>query len=646
MPQPLFDDHTDHFPDSMMRALHRKPIQWLTIIVTLLTMITGLFAAYPLFASRLVTHAAATLVSRINVGGSAITPFAADTDFTDGSTAVSKATINTSGVSNPPPQAVYQSYRYGAFSYTLPKFTPGASYTVRLDFAEMYWKQTGRRIFSVSANGRRVLSNFDILATAGGPDKAVAEQFSVTADEKGAITLQFTKIRDNAQVNGIEVLGGNSPVMSTSKPTSAVGVPTSNQTTGTPPVQLTTPSTPTGPSVVHVTGTQGNWQLTVNGSPYQMKGVTFGPSNATAGEYMADLKSMGVNTLRTWGTNASTQPLLDSAAAYGIKVVNSFWLNQGTDYLNDTTYKTNTLNNIKNWVTTYKNHPGVLMWDVGNEVILTLQNTYSGTKLQQERNAYAQYVDQIAKAIHAIDPNHPVTSTDAWTGAWSYYKANSPNLDLYAVNSYGSVCTIKQKWISGGYTKPYIVTETGPAGEWEVPNDVNGVPSEPTDTQKRDAYLNAWNCIIGHTGVSLGATLFHYGIENDFGSVWLSMLTGHWKRLSYYSVKQAFTGQSSANTPPVISSMSLSQTSVPAGGQFTVNVNVSDPNGDPMHYNLMLNSKYINKSTGLQNATFTQTGSGSFMVTAPQKVGVWKVYVYVYDGQGNVGIETKSFKVV
>jgi hypothetical protein len=34
------------------------------------------------------------------------------------------------------------------------------------------------------------------------------------------------------------------------------------------------------------------------------------------------------------------------------------------------------------------------------------------------------------------------------------------------------------------------------------------------------------------------------------------------------------------------------------------------------------------------------------MVTAPQKVGVWKVYVYVYDGQGNVGIETKSFKVV
>jgi hypothetical protein len=86
--------------------------------------------------------------------------------------------------------------------------------------------------------------------------------------------------------------------------------------------------------------------------------------------------------------------------------------------------------------------------------------------------------------------------------------------------------------------------------------------------------------------------------------------------------------------------------SVPAGGQFTVNVNVSDPNGDPMTYNLMLCSKYVDGSTGLQYATFTQTGAGTFSVTAPKTIGVWKVYVYVYDGQGNVGIQTDSFRVV
>ena len=88
------------------------------------------------------------------------------------------------------------------------------------------------------------------------------------------------------------------------------------------------------------------------------------------------------------------------------------------------------------------------------------------------------------------------------------------------------------------------------------------------------------------------------------------------------------------------------QTAVPAGGQFTVNVAATDPNGDAIRYNLMFSNKHINGNRGFDHVRFTQTGAGSFSVTAPQQMGVWKVYVYAYDGQGNVGIETRSFKVV
>jgi hypothetical protein len=444
------------------------------------------------------------------------------------------------------------------------------------------------------------------------------------------------------------VCGCTSPsAATTSGGTLSVGALGVYQMTGTTPPALTAPPVPTGGSVVKVTGSQGNWGLSVNNAPYQIKGVTFGPASSTAEAHMADLKSLGVNTVRTWGTDATSQPLLDQAAAYGIKVINGFWLNQGQDYVNDTAYKSSTLASILQWVNTYKNHPGTLMWDVGNEVLLTLQNTYSGAQLEAERNAYAQYVEQITQAIHAADPNHPVTSTDAWTGAWPYYKANTPDLDLYAVNSYGAVCSVKQDWINGGYNKPYIVTETGEAGEWEVPNDANGVPTEPTDQQKAAGYTTAWGCITGHTGVALGATMFNYGNENDFGGVWFNLDTGGWKRLSYYAVAKAYGGTPQANTPPVISSMSLSQTTnVPAGGQFTVNLGVTDPNGDPLRYNLMYTSKYVDSGTGLRYAAFTQTGTSSFSVTAPSQLGTWKVYVYAYDGQGNVGVETKSFTVV
>ena len=47
---------------------------------------------------------------------------------------------------------------------------------------------------------------------------------------------------------------------------------------------------------------------------------------------------------------------------------------------------------------------------------------------------------------------------------------------------------------------------------------------------------------------------------------------------------------------------------------------------------------------GLIPAQFT--GNGTFTVTAPQQLGVWKIYLYARDGHGNVGIETRSLRVV
>ncbi len=418
--------------------------------------------------------------------------------------------------------------------------------------------------------------------------------------------------------------------------------------TGAVPPAMTDPPVPGGPSVVRVTGSQGNWQLQVNGAPWEVKGITYGPPQNALDGYVRDLKSMGVNTIRAWGVDDNTPALLNKAAQHGIKVVVGHWLNQGADYVNDTAYKTNVKNEIVARVNALKGLQGVLLWDVGNEVILTMQDFgLPADVVEARRVAYARFVNEVAVAIHAADTNHPVTSTDAWTGAWPYYKNYSPALDLLAVNSYGAIGGVKADWIAQGHTKPYILTEGGPAGEWEVPNDLNGVPTEPTDLAKRAGYTASWNAIKAHPGVALGATEFHYGLENDFGGVWLNVFTGGWKRLGYHALKAAYTGTPSANTPPEITSMTVgSQTAVPAGGQFTVNVAAGDPNGDAIRYNLMFSNKHVNGNRGFDHVRFTQTGPGAFSVTAPQQMGVWKVYVYAYDGHGNVGIETRSFKVV
>jgi rhamnogalacturonyl hydrolase YesR len=141
----------------------------------------------------------------------AVGSFTAD----EGSTGTSMGTdsvaaaIDMSGIAfqSPAPANIYQGERYGSsFVYTLPKLTPGKVYTVRLHFAETYYKTVGGREFNVLINGQQVLTSFDIVAAAGAGFKANIQTFAATASSQGTIVIQFTKGRaDCPKVSGIEV---------------------------------------------------------------------------------------------------------------------------------------------------------------------------------------------------------------------------------------------------------------------------------------------------------------------------------------------------------------------------------------------------------------------------------------------------------
>jgi hypothetical protein len=142
----------------------------------------------------------------INSGGNAAGNFVADTDFNGGSPAATSNTIDTSAVTNPAPQAVYQTERFGNFTYTIPGFNPGAPYTVRLHFAEFFWSMAGQRVFNVLINGTQVLTNFDIIGSAGAANKAIVEQFAANANSSGQFVIQYVTVKDNAKSSGIEII--------------------------------------------------------------------------------------------------------------------------------------------------------------------------------------------------------------------------------------------------------------------------------------------------------------------------------------------------------------------------------------------------------------------------------------------------------
>ncbi|MCL6592007.1 MAG: polysaccharide deacetylase family protein, partial [Firmicutes bacterium] len=177
--------------------------------------------------------------------------------------------------SNPPPAALFNNERYGAMSYTIPGFNPGSSYAVTLYFAETYLSSSGSRRFNVSINGATVLSNFDIYASAGGQNKAIARSFTTTANSNGQIVIQFTSVTENPKINGISIQPGIAP---TNPPTPTQG---SNPT-----------PTPTNPPT--------------NGSVY----LAFddGPNNSTSQTLVSTLKNNGVNqaTMFVWGNKISS----------------------------------------------------------------------------------------------------------------------------------------------------------------------------------------------------------------------------------------------------------------------------------------------------------------------------------------------------
>jgi hypothetical protein len=131
----------------------------------------------------------------INSAGEAVGEFVAETAVTGGSVEVwSNITIDRSAVPAPkPPEAVYLTERYGSMTYRVRGMAARSSHQVQLHFAEVFFKQAGKRKFHVNLNGTRVLTNFDIFASAGGRYKAIMRGFDATADANGEIVVQFVR---------------------------------------------------------------------------------------------------------------------------------------------------------------------------------------------------------------------------------------------------------------------------------------------------------------------------------------------------------------------------------------------------------------------------------------------------------------------
>jgi chitinase len=117
--------------------------------------------------------------------------------YVGGSTYANPTSI--SGTSDP---VLYQTERWGMSAYRFD--VPNGTYQVTLKLAEIYWWDTGQRVFDVGIEGGTVLSNFDIFASCG-RFTACDRSFAVTVSD-GRLDIEFSAAVNYPKVSAIEVI--------------------------------------------------------------------------------------------------------------------------------------------------------------------------------------------------------------------------------------------------------------------------------------------------------------------------------------------------------------------------------------------------------------------------------------------------------
>jgi hypothetical protein len=391
------------------------------------------------------------------------------------------------------------------------------------------------------------------------------------------------------------------------------------------------------PAAVRIQRTpQGGFQLLRNGKPYFINGGAL--------RYIDKLVAAGGNSVRSWGPATD----LDSLHASGLTILFGLPVGkprQGFDY----TGKDRVARQHEaalGLVRKHKDHPALLMWALGNESELNAS--------QPDRVRLWQALEEMAKAIKQIDPNHPVITVLAGAGRLDEVKQYCPSLDAIGINTYGGMLKLPETIAAKGWDKAYIVTEFGPRGHWEVAKTPWGLPIEDSSTEKADFYLLGYQHAVQNRPNCLGSYVFLWGHKQEKTHTWYGMfLPGGSPTGAVDSMTYAWTGKWPADRAPRIGPGKFSLTAESGatpqenvflpGAKLRCKVNAADPEGKALTIKWDLRVDVSDNpgqggdrepdSVPVDGAVLSSSGSEA-LIQLPAKPGNYRIFVYARDPGG------------
>jgi hypothetical protein len=412
------------------------------------------------------------------------------------------------------------------------------------------------------------------------------------------------------------------------------------------PAAVTPAAVKAGAVKVEVRHINGRYELLRGGKPYFVKG-------AGGGQFPDRIKAYGGNSIRTWGTGDAPK-VLAQANKNGLTVMLGLDVareRHGFNY-DDPKAVAEQLQHIKAEVLKYKDDPAVLFWGIGNELNLE----YKNPKVWDA-------VNDIAKMIHEVDPNHPTSTVLAGAAAREvmYVKEKCPAVDILSVNTYAGLGTLPKEIRDAGWAGPYMVTEWGPTGHWESQILPWKAAIEETSSEKAAVYKSRYEAaVLTDKTQCLGTYVFLWGQKQERTPTWYGIFTEDGLESEVVDVMQyLWSNKWPQNRAPHLAALRLNGKQsrdtvyVQANQPYPAVADVTDPDKDALTYRWEL----LPESTDLKNGgdresrpaaipgLISSQNAGKMQLKAPAQPGAYRLFIYTTDGHGNVAVGNIPFYV-
>ncbi|WP_168155222.1 glycoside hydrolase family 2 TIM barrel-domain containing protein [Mangrovimonas xylaniphaga] len=403
-------------------------------------------------------------------------------------------------------------------------------------------------------------------------------------------------------------------------------------------------------ATVRIVETEKGFEIIRNGKPFYIKGAGGKP-------YLKELSEAGGNTLRLYDTT-NTAKILDEAQKYNIAVILDIWLpkyQNNYNYYKDKEYVKVMKEAVKKFVNQHKNHPALLMWNLGNELVYPLT---------LGENEFIKTFNDMIEQIHEDDPNHPVSTTVAGAsrGQTLSIHLNSPQLDLVGYNIFKNLKEIErnQRQLSMvTNVMPYYITEWSVAGPWETENTKWSRLLELTSKEKAEVCKRKYETYIKLDEESLGSVAFYWGDKNEGTPTWFNIFDEEGRKNNvYFALKEVWTGMEIEEDAPNISQLLLNE-------RKDTDLQLHSPN-DTLKAVLKMENPVINYTfkweilkEGLSFGISSKLEAESFILDtiskdkmlgisfrAPTEEGTYRLMAYVYDDHQNFATANIPFFVL